>query len=178
MNIGRAVEKALRRYLPRVQVRAGNGLSANMNKTLRSYESIPVIITRTVLLLAGLEALFDFCGSVRLDTMDIYKNLMDIHDDWVEEVPRLRRRNEHQVFADRLMEAIETGTMRPSPEGTGTVEFCRIPQLPFHQFTAAWTIARRIGVIEGRGEFGLSRTVLAELKRLQAEATAPTSAGD
>lgn len=171
MNIEQAVEQVLRRYMPRVQVKSGNGLSRNMNQSLRSYDQIPVIITRTVLLLAGTESLFDFCGAVRLHTMDIYKNLMDMHDDWVEEVPWLGRQSEHQVFADRLMEAIETGTMPPQPESNnGTVEFHRIPQLPFHHFTAAWTIARRIGVLEGRGEIGLSRTALAELKRLTAAA--------
>jgi hypothetical protein len=154
--------------MTRVQVKSGNGLTKNMNQTLRSYDQIPVIITRTVGYLATMESLFDFSGAVRIDTMDLYKNLMDIHDDWVEEFPRLGRRSEHQVFADRLMEAIETGAMPPQPEGTGTVEFSRVPQLPFHQFTAAWTIARRIGVIEGRGEIGLSRTALEALKRLTA----------
>lgn len=174
MKIGEAVEQVLKRHMPRVQVKSGNGLSRSMNQTLRSYEQVPLIITRTVGYLATLESLFDFSGAVRLHTMDFYKTLMDMHDDWVEEVPRLGRRSEHQVFADRLLEAIETGTMPPKPEGTGTVEFCRIPQLPYHQFTAAWTIARRIGVIDGRGEIGLSRTALAELKRLTTEAEAAT----
>lgn len=172
MNIDEAIEQVLGRYMVRVQVKAGSGLSKSMNQSLRSYQEIPTIITRTVLLLAGTEALFGFSGSVRMHTQDIYQTLMDLHDDWVVEVPRLGRRSECQVFADRLMEAIETGTIPPQPDGTGTVEFRRIPQLPFHQFSAAWTIARRIGVIVGRGELGLSRVVLAELRRIQADAEA------
>lgn len=177
MNTDGAVEQILGRYMVRVQVKAGNGLSRCMNQSLRSYEQIPVIITRTVSLLAGTESLFGFSGAVRMHTMDLYRTLMDLHDDWVEEVPRLGRRSEHQIFADRLLEAIETGHMPPDPEGKGTVSFARVPLLPYHQFTAAWTIARRIGVIEGRGEIGLTKTALAELKRLQAQAEAAPSAG-
>lgn len=169
MTLDEAVTRALARYMPRTTVKAGNGLSRSMNQTLRSYCQIPQIIVRTVRLLSGMEALFDFSGSVRLHTQDVYQMLMDIHDDWVVETPRLGSRSEHQVFADRLMEGIETGQMPPEPKGRGTVRFVRNPLLPYHQFAAAWTIARRIGIIEGRGEIGLSRPLLAELKRLQAE---------
>lgn len=172
-----AVQQILGRYMVRVSVKAGNGLSRCMNQTLRSYEQIPVIITRTVMLLAGTESLFGFSGAVRMHTQDIYHTLMDIHDDWVEEVPRMGWRTEHQVFVDTLMEAIETGEPKPMPKERGTVEFVRRPLLPLHQFSAAWTIARRIGVIEGRGEIGLGKAVLAELKRLQAEAEAAPAVG-
>ncbi|HWI53901.1 MAG TPA: hypothetical protein VNT01_17315 [Symbiobacteriaceae bacterium] len=166
MNMDEAVEKALERYMPRVTVKAGNGLSKAMNQTLRSYDQIPRIILRTVCYLAGMEALFDYSGAVRVHNHDIYHTLMDMHDDWVEEQPRLGQRTMHQVYADRLLEAIDTGDMPAEPKGRGTVEFVRSPLLPFHQFTAAWTIARRIGVIEGRGEIGLSQRMLNDLKQI------------
>lgn len=166
MNIDRAVEQVLERYMPRVQVKPGNGLSKNMNSSLRSYDQIPTIIARTVSHLASLESLFDFSGAIRLDTMNIYKNLMDLHDDWVTEVPRMGWRSKHEAIVDSLMEAPVNGELQPLPKARGTVDFHREPLLPFHQFTAAWTIARRIGVVEGRGEIGLSRSVLADLKRL------------
>lgn len=177
MNMDTVVQQILGRYMVRVAVKPGNGLSKAMNQTLRSYEQIPIIIIRTVLLLAGTESLFGFTGAVRMHTQDIYRTLMDIHDDWVKEVPRMGWRSKHEVFVDTLMEAIETGEPQSMPKERGTVEFVREPLLPLHQFSAAWTIARRIGVIEGRGEIGLSRTVLAELKRLQAETEAASSIG-
>lgn len=171
MNIDQAVEQILGRYMTRVQVKPGNGLSKCMNQNLRSYEQIPVIITRTVALLAGTESLFGFSGVVRMDTQDLYNTLMDMHDDWVEEVPRLGQLSEHQIFASRLMEGIETGEVPPLSGEKGTVAFRRVPKLPLHQFSAAWSIARRLGVIAGRGELGLGQTVLAELKRLQSQAS-------
>lgn len=152
--------------MPRVTVKAGNGLSKAMNQTLRSYDEIPRIIVRTVRLLAGMEALFDFSGAARMHTRDIYDTLMDMHDDWIKLHPRLGRRSAHEIFAERLMEAIETGSVSPDSGEKGTVDFVRYPLLPLHQFSAAWTIGRRIGVIEGRGEIGLSRSLLAELRRL------------
>ena len=166
MKIDQAVEQVLGRYMPRVQVKPGNGLSKNMNSSLRSYDQIPTIITRTVSHLASLESLFDFSGAIRLDTINIYKNLMDLHDDWVKEVPRMGWRTKHELVVDAIMAATADGELSPLPKARGIVDFYREPLLPFHQFTAAWTITRRIGVIEGRGEIGLSRSVLAELKRL------------
>jgi hypothetical protein len=164
MNLDDVVSAALERYMPRVTVKAGNGLSRAMNQTLRSYDQVPTIIVRTVRYFARLEALFDFSGAVRIHTQDLYNSLMDLHDDWIQESPRLGRRSEHQVFADRLLEGIETGHMPPDPEGKGTVHFVRVPLLPYHQFHAAWTIARRLGVIEGRGEIGLSKAILSDLR--------------
>lgn len=96
MTLDEAVTQALCRFMPRVQVKAGNGLSRAMNQTLRSYDQVPVIIVRTVSLLAGMEALFDFSGAVHLHTQDIYHTLMDLHDDWVREVRRLDDRTAHR----------------------------------------------------------------------------------
>lgn len=177
MNVDEAVQAILGRYMGRVQVKAGNGLSKCMNQNLRSYEQIPLIITRTVTLLAGTESLFGFSGAVRLYTLDLYRTLMDLHDDWVEEVPQLGRRSEQQAFVDTLLEAIEAGEPRSVPKARGTVDFVRRPLLPFHQFTAAWTIGRRIGVLEGRGELGLTRTTLAELRRLASQGETASSVG-
>lgn len=175
MNMDEAVAVALERYMPRVTVKAGNGLTKAMNQTLRSYDQVPQIILRTVRYLAGMEALFDFSGAVRIHNHDIYHNLMDLHDDWVEETPRLGQRSVHQLFADRLMESIDTGHMPAESRGKGTVEFVRTPLLPYHQFTAAWTIARRIGVIEGRGEIGLSKRLLNDLKQITQTASQAAS---
>lgn len=142
MNLDEAVSVVLERRMPRVQVKASNGLSRNMNQCIRSYPELPEIIRRTVGFLASTEILFNFTGAVRVDGMDIYRALMELHDDWVKEIPYMRG---------------------------SELKFQRRFLLPYHQFSAAWTIGRRIGLIQGRGEIGLSRSALTELRELLCE---------
>lgn len=156
MTLDDAVSQVVGRYMQRVQVRPGNGLSKNMNQTIRSYDQLPNIITRTASILARTEALFGFTGDVRIAGFDLYKHMLEVHDEWVREVPFLRV---------RCTTGSETAA---SGEHAGIVQFMRKPVLPYHQFTAAWAIARRIGMIQGRGEIGLHRDVLSELKRVVA----------
>lgn len=166
MTVNEAVTQILKDYMPRVQVRRGNGLSRNMNQTLRSYEQIPLIIVRTVEMLADTEALFGFTGAVRIHTMDLYRNLLDAHDDWVREIPRVRN-DAFTVVRYPSRSSVQANENEGHPTHdrlVGSLAFERKPLLPFHQFTAAWTIGRRIGLIEGRGEIGLHRSVLAKLR--------------
>ncbi|MGE5531968.1 MAG: hypothetical protein ACM3VW_07635 [Bacteroidota bacterium] len=153
MNLADAVELILDKRMSRVIVRPGNGLTRSMNLTLRSYSEVPQIIRRTVACMADLEQAFGLNGTVRLQPKELYRLLSKLHADWTLDVPEL---------------------LPLKPTGARPVAFVTKPRLPLHQFTAAWTIARRIKLISGHGVIGLHQDVLTELRRLT---SAPTQEG-
>ena len=113
-----------------------------MNANLRSYSEIPLIITRSVDCLAHMEYLFGFTG-VGIHYTALYQILVNAYEDWHLEVPAL-----------------------PSPFGAGPVVFVRKPRVPIHRFSAAWTIARRINLVAGRGSIRLHSEPLDTLRQL------------
>jgi hypothetical protein len=143
MKLESALELLLTPYMPRLQVRPGNGLTRSMNTTLRSYSELPLIIRRTVECLASLEYLFGFPGTAAVHYADLYQILINTYDDWVLEVPHL-----------------------PSPTAPGPIIFVRKPRVSINRFTAAWTIARRINLLTGRGKVRLHSNALNKLRRL------------
>lgn len=143
MKLESALNQLLPPYLSRVQVRPGNGLSRSMNGTLRSQAEIPVIIKRTVECLASLEYLLGFSGSFGIHYRSLYHVLINTYDDWFLEIPHF-----------------------PSSPGAGPLTFVRKPRVPIHRFLAAWTIARRINLVSGRGQIRLHSDVLARLRQL------------
>lgn len=141
MQLESALDQLLDRYVSKIQVRPGNGLTRSMNTSLRSYPEIPRIIARTVDCLATLEYLFGLDGTVSVKCSDLYRILINAHEDWFLEMP--------QVI-----------------QAANTVTFTRKPRFPRHQFAAAWAIARQIHLLTGHGALRLHIEALNEFRQL------------
>lgn len=157
-------------YLQRMTVRAGNGLTKNMNQTLRSYPHLSEIVRRTVLMLVQSEMTLAWSG-VSVRTMNAYRELVATHDDWGYDVPVLEKLDPLLV-AERLgavAEALEDGEDVPAPADDPTLgcilRFRRVATLPYQEFTAAVTIARRIGLLVGHGKVSLEQKLRQRLKQ-------------
>jgi hypothetical protein len=154
------LETILEPFMARVKVRAGNGLSRSMNQTLRSYPIIPQVIRQSALWLVRAEQTFQFSG-VYVRTMHLYWDLVNEHDQFGVDVPVITKL--------QPLEVIETISQLPEEEMaidpadhhafSGTVDFKRKATLPYNQFLAAMTIARRIGLLGGHGRLGLTPQV-------------------
>lgn len=161
------LETLLEPFLSRLVVRPGNGLTRSMNQSLRSYGRIPAIIRRAVDCLARTEQTFHFSG-VGVRTRHLYWNLVQEHDDYGTDVPVIERLPPQKVreIADQLGDEVVEGIQLPDhPAFAGTVAFVRERRLPWHEFAAAMTIARRIGLLSGHGMITLDGKVRKALKR-------------
>lgn len=160
------IEAVLAPYYQRVTLRRGNGLSRSMNQTLRSYPRILEIIQRSAESLIRAEMTLGYSG-VKVRPIHLYWDLVKAHDDWGVDVPVIEKPNASQVIATVVelregeMEGIDPADHYAF---AGTVKFLRRPTLPYNQFAAAMTIAKRIRLFTGHGRIGLDLGVLSLIK--------------
>jgi hypothetical protein len=171
MTIDEAVAQILGAYMGRIQVKPGNGLSRNMNQSIRSYPRLPEIIRHTTLMLIESEMTLAWSG-VQVSTRRAYVELVLSKDAWGCDVPVMDKPDPVLVgeCLGAVFAAADAGEDVTAPEDdptlAGTLHFRRIATLPYQQFQAAMTIARRIGLLAGPRSVSLEAAVRRRLKRV------------
>lgn len=153
-------------YLERIKKR--RGLSRSMNRALKAHPIMVDIISRTAELLVRAEAALDFSGQIRMSRMQLYNLLLEVHPEWVVEVPRPVQPAPIRVMVE-LMDAdepVDPEALADHPACAGHLVFDRVPLFPFHVFHNAMSIARRVGLIAGHGRSGLHPELMRRLGQL------------